>query len=220
MSPDLLLRALAALIPMLLSLTVHEYAHAWTAARLGDDTAERLGRLTLNPIPHIDPVGTLLLPALSVIFPGMPFFGWARPVPVDPTRFRRDVSMGAGMALTALAGPASNVLLAFLSAALFGLGYRFGVLVDQPAIRALLGSMMTLNLVLAIFNLVPIPPLDGSRFVDWLLPYRYRDPWHAVQQFSPFLLIGLFYLAPLFLSGPMGLASELLERFLSFVAGA
>src|SRR5687768_7374424 len=106
------------LIPLLLSLTVHEWAHAYSAYRLGDDTAEREGRLTLNPIAHIDPLGTLLLPLL-----GIPF-GWARPVPVNPTRFRRDVSMRSGMMLTAAAGPASNVVIAVLASIVYGLLLR------------------------------------------------------------------------------------------------
>src|SRR5688572_26569558 len=96
------------LIPLVLSLTVHEWAHAMSAYRLGDDTAAREGRLTLNPIVHIDPLGTLLLPLM-----GVPF-GWAKPVPVVPTRFRRDVNMSTGMMITAAAGPFSNLVLAFL----------------------------------------------------------------------------------------------------------
>ena len=107
------------LIPLLLSLTVHEWAHAWSAYRLGDDTASMQGRLTLNPIAHIDPVGTLVLPLL-----GIPF-GWAKPVPVNPTRFRRGVNMSTGMIITAAAGPLSNVVLALLSAVAFGLIARF-----------------------------------------------------------------------------------------------
>src|SRR5215471_12296793 len=98
------------LVPLLLSLTVHEWAHAWSAYRLGDDTAAKLGRLTLNPIAHIDPIGTLILPLL-----GVPF-GWAKPVPVVASRFRRGVNMTTGMMITAAAGPLSNVVLAVLSA--------------------------------------------------------------------------------------------------------
>src|SRR5574340_1315088 len=92
-------RGLMMLIPLVLSLSVHEFAHAWSAWKLGDDTADRMGRLTLNPIAHVDPIGTLLLPLL-----GVPF-GWARPVPVNPARFRRNVNMNTGMAMTAAAGP-------------------------------------------------------------------------------------------------------------------
>src|SRR5579872_3573193 len=103
-----LLHGLMTLVPLVLSLTVHEWAHAYSAFRLGDDTAARMGRMTLNPIPHIDPIGTILLPML-----GIPF-GWAKPVPITPTRFRRDISMRAGIMITAAAGPLSNLVLAVL----------------------------------------------------------------------------------------------------------
>src|SRR5262252_9131058 len=106
------------LVPLLLSLTVHEWAHAYSAHRLGDDTAERQGRLTLNPIPHIDLVGTLLLPLL-----GVPF-GWAKPVPVNPARFKRTVNMRTGMLITAAAGPFSNLVLAILAAVILGIIHR------------------------------------------------------------------------------------------------
>src|SRR5580700_1620810 len=111
---DLLERILG-LIPLILSLTVHEWAHAYSAFRLGDDTAARMGRMTFNPIPHIDPFGTILCPLL-----GIPF-GWAKPVPVNPTRFRRDVSMRTGMMITAAAGPISNLLLAVLCSVAYGM---------------------------------------------------------------------------------------------------
>src|SRR5512134_1879423 len=112
---QMLQRGLLLLPPLLLSLSFHEWAHAWSAHKLGDDTAERMGRLTLNPLAHIDPLGTILLPLL-----GVPF-GWAKPVPVNPARFRRGVHMGRGMMITSAAGPLSNLLLATVCAVLFGL---------------------------------------------------------------------------------------------------
>jgi Zn-dependent protease len=219
LSSERLLLAVASLIPMLFSLSVHECAHAWSAYRLGDDTAARMGRLTLNPLPHIDLLGTIILPLLAIMNPSIPFFGWAKPVPINPLRFRRDVSMGRGMALTAAAGPLSNVLLAILSATIYGLGLRFGVLTDQPALLWFLQMMMELNIVLALFNLIPVPPLDGSRFIDWLAPSRLRPAWEKVQQFSPFLLLGLLYAAPQILGRPFAVVSALLTRFLLLVAG-
>src|SRR5580698_8792478 len=116
-----LLQGIKYLIPLILSLTVHEWAHAYSAFRLGDDTAARQGRLTLNPIPHIDPFGTILCPLL-----GIPF-GWAKPVPVNPVRFNREISMRAGMMITAAAGPLSNLVLAVLCSALAGLLGRFQI---------------------------------------------------------------------------------------------
>jgi Zn-dependent protease len=176
------------LIALLLSLTVHEWAHAWSAFRLGDDTASMQGRLTLNPISHIDPFGTLILPLL-----GVPF-GWAKPVPVNPTRFRRGINMSTGTIITAAAGPLANVALAILSAVALGLIARFapGLLRGggRPGgLYALLSLLIGVNVTLAIFNLIPVPPLDGSRVVDGIVPYSWRPQWESIVRFSPVLLI-------------------------------
>lgn len=179
------------LIPLLLSLTVHEWAHAWSAHRLGDDTAAMQGRLTLNPIAHIDPVGTLILPLL-----GVPF-GWAKPVPVNPTRFRRDVNMKAGMMITAAAGPLANIALAVLSAIAIGLVARFAPQAlaagSGLSLMSLLTTMLIINVTLAIFNLIPIPPLDGSNVVYGLLPPRQQYTWRQFQQYGPMLLLALLF---------------------------
>jgi Zn-dependent protease len=190
----------------ILSLSVHEFAHAWAAWRLGDDTAAREGRLTLNPLSHIDLLGTIVLPLL-----GVPF-GWAKPVPVDPSRFRRDVSMGRGMAITASAGPLSNVLLALLASIGLGLAFRYApglVETGQPG-RFFLVNMVLLNVGLALFNLIPIPPLDGSRIVAWVLPYRLRNQWHELERFAPVLLIGIFWFGGRLVSGPIQAVAALL----------
>lgn len=202
------------LVPLILSLTVHEYAHAWTAARLGDDTAERMGRLTLNPFAHIDLFGTILLPLL-----GIPF-GWAKPVPIDPSRFRRGVKVTTGTMLTAGAGPVSNVLLAFVSLLLLAVGARFAPdLVSRHSPGAALLSMcVTLNVTLAVFNLIPVPPLDGSRVVEGLLPYRWRPGWERFAALSPFLLIGVIFLGPRIIAGPSDLLLSLLFRLVNVIA--
>jgi Zn-dependent protease len=173
-------------VPLILSLSVHEFAHAWSAYRLGDDTAARLGRLTLNPIAHADLVGTVLFPLM-----GVPF-GWAKPVPVNPARFRRDVRMGTGMAITAAAGPASNLVLALLSGVGLGLVLRYDPSGQGGGLGLLLNRAVIINVSLALFNLLPIPPLDGSRIVDGFLPYRLRPQWQAVERLAPFLLVGVF----------------------------
>src|SRR5436190_5260385 len=186
-------------IPLLLSLTIHEWAHAWSAHRLGDDTARLQGRLTLNPIAHIDLVGTLVLPLL-----GIPF-GWAKPVPVNPTRFRRGVKMSTGMVLTAAAGPLANVFLAIVSAVAFGLVARFAPMSAGSGglgIATLLTTLTVINVSLALFNLIPIPPLDGSRVVDGLLPLSWRPQWQSIVRLSPLLLVALIAFGGNIISGP------------------
>lgn len=206
MDPQMIMERVMLLIPLVLSLTVHEFAHAWSAWRLGDDTAAMQGRLTLNPVAHIDPVGTLLLPLL-----GIPF-GWAKPVPVNPARFRREVNMSTGMMITALAGPLSNLLLAIASAVSYGLTLRWApqTLEANPGLQQFLFTAMVMNVGLAVFNMLPIPPLDGSRVVEKLMPYRMRGFWEQVVQFSPFLLIAFIVLGRRFLVGPIGYIQSLL----------
>ena len=188
------------LIPLVLSLTVHEWAHAWSAHRLGDDTARMQGRLTLNPIPHIDPVGTLILPLL-----GIPF-GWAKPVPVNPTRFRPGVNMKTGMMITAAAGPFSNIVLAVLSAVALGLISRFAPtslsMGSGLGLASLLTTLIVINVTLAIFNMIPIPPLDGSRVVDGLVPLRWRPQWESIVRVSPILCVVVLVVGGRFIAGP------------------
>lgn len=202
------------LIPLVLSLTVHEFAHAWSARLLGDDTAERMGRYTLNPFAHIHPVGTLLLPLL-----GIPF-GWARPVPVDPTRFRRSVSQRTGWMLTAAAGPLSNLVLAALSALAYGLTWRWapGFLSANPGLEFFAKIMVVANVGLALFNLLPVPPLDGSKVLEGLLPQRLLAPWQRVLALGPFLLLGVIFFGGRLISGPTHFVLGLLERFIATVA--
>jgi Zn-dependent protease len=207
-----LARGAMTLIPMLLSLTVHEWAHAWSAYRLGDDTAAMQGRLTLNPIAHIDPIGTLILPLL-----GIPF-GWAKPVPVNPTRFRRGVNMSRGMMLTAAAGPLANVVLAILSAVAIGLAARFvpGAAANGGGLGLvpLLTTMLVINVALAIFNMIPIPPLDGSRVVEGLVPHGWRPHWQSVVRLSPVLLVVVIFAGRHLIVGPTGYVVGLLTQLI------
>jgi Zn-dependent protease len=202
------------LIPLLLSLTVHEFFHAFTAWKLGDDTAARLGRLTLNPVAHIDPIGTLLLPLL-----GVPF-GWAKPVPVDVTRIRRGISMSTGNILISAAGPLSNLGLAVLSTLLYALLLKFQpqlLAAGQPA-SMLLGYMIVVNVGLALFNLLPVPPLDGSHVAEALVPYRWRGAWEAFARLSPFFLLGIFIFGGRLLAGPRNFVIGLLEQLINAIA--
>jgi Zn-dependent protease len=178
------------LLVMVLSLTVHECAHAWVAYRLGDDTAERQGRLSLSPVTHIDPVGTILIPAMNLILAGFGFIGWARPTPVTPSKFRRSVPMGVGMALVAAAGPFSNLLLALIAIGLFAIFKRADIGLWDAAghatgVSALLAAMFQINVGLLVFNFLPIPPLDGSR----LLPRSLDDFQAAIAPYSFVLLL-------------------------------
>lgn len=215
-----LFERLLLLIPLLLSLTVHEWAHAYSAYRLGDDTASRLGRLTLNPIPHIDVIGTILLPMM-----GVPF-GWAKPVPVDPVRFRRDINMSTGMLITAAAGPLSNLLIAVVCVVLLSVLLRSNpelVAGDGKSVLFLLYNMVSLNVILALFNMLPIYPLDGSRVVDGLISRRLRPAWERFARYSPLLLILIVLSPSLFgfslLGAPYRLAIDSLLQLSEFIVG-
>ncbi len=194
--PDLLVDHAVGFIPVLLSLTVHEWAHAWTALRLGDDTAKMLGRVSLNPLDHIDPVGTLLLPLL-----GVPF-GWAKPVPVNPSRFRTSVRMSTGMLLVAAAGPISNLILAAIGCAALAIFSRIANPTDHAtislqtytAVMTLIQSFIIINIILALFNLLPIPPLDGSRIADALMPDSLRSLWDSFVRLGPVFLVAVIVL--------------------------
>ena len=180
-------------IVLLFSLTVHEMAHAWTADRLGDPTARLLGRVSLNPIVHADPIGTVLFPLLALVS-GAPLIGWAKPVPVSSGRLgnpRRD------FILVAAAGPASNLLMAFAAALLLS------VLTISPKISGetnvsapvatILSQGLRLNVLLAVFNMIPIPPLDGGNVLAGLLPPRLAVSFNRLRPYGFLLLYALVF---------------------------
>ncbi len=173
---------IAWIIALVLGITVHEFMHAYAAHRLGDDTARLLGRLSLNPMVHLDPFGTLLL-----VLAG---FGYGKPVPFNEARLRSSLAV----TVVALAGPLANLALAALCA----IPLRFGAasLVGGGVYEEVLLAIVQLNCVLAIFNLIPIPPLDGSNVVYGLLPPRQQYSWRTYQQYGPFLLLFILLLAP------------------------
>ncbi len=212
MSPDELLGRIAVLPLFIISLTVHEWAHAWSAWKLGDDTASLQGRLTLNPIAHVDLLGTIILPLL-----GVPF-GWAKPVPVNPARFRREVSMSGGMALTAGAGPLSNLVLALLSTVAIGLLIRWAPALVEGPVFPLLRELVVLNVALAIFNLLPVPPLDGSRVVAWLMPRGLAEGWRRIELYAPLLLIAVFLWGGRLVAGPISAVYRQLEKLIYLIA--
>jgi Zn-dependent protease len=184
---------------LLFSLSFHESAHALAALKMGDDTAHREGRITLNPIAHIDPLGTVLFPLMQM-FTGLPFLGWAKPTPYNPANFSRDVSLRQGHIVVAAAGPLSNVLLALVFTSGLWLLMRAGAVSDpyHPLFRILVAGIQ-MNVVLALFNLVPIPPLDGSKVASFGLSPRLGDRYDQVM--GPY---GYLILLVLLVSGVLG----------------
>jgi len=212
--PQVLLRRVMFLVPLVLSLTVHEWAHAASAYLLGDDTAAREGRLTLNPIVHMDPIGTFLAPLM-----GVPF-GWAKPVPVNPLRFRRDVPMRFGNVLVSAAGPVSNLILAVLCAVGFGLLLRSGRMdVGGGSLSFFLETGIQLNIALFLFNLLPVPPLDGSRVVDAFVPYRLRPYWDQYARYGGIALLLVVVFGGGLLARPLAFLSEPLLELSYRIAG-
>jgi Zn-dependent protease len=176
------------------SVVLHEIAHGMVALRLGDPTARDAGRLTLNPVRHVDPFGSILLPVMLALA-RMNVFGWARPVPVNPSRFARPVE---GMAVTALAGPATNILLAVAVGRLGPFEQVAGtVFITSDSLwAAYLQGMLVVNAALAVFNMLPIPPLDGSRLLPLLLPPQARMVYDRVAQYGFLILIVLLFVFP------------------------
>jgi Zn-dependent protease len=190
---------IAFVIAIVLGITVHEFMHAYTAHRLGDDTARLLGRLSLNPMAHLDPFGTLLL-----VLAG---FGYGKPVPFNESRLRTAM----GVTFVALAGPLANLVLAALCA----IPLRFSAAsLLGGAYEEILTAIVLWNCVLAIFNLVPIPPLDGANVVYGLLPPRQQYSWRTKQQYGPFLMLFILLLAPRVLSAVVFGPALALARFL------
>jgi Zn-dependent protease len=183
-------------VVLLFSLSVHESAHAWTAFRQGDPTARSLGRISLNPLVHVDVIGTVVMPLL-MIFTGVPLLGWAKPTPIDPRYFK---NLRMGQIVVSGAGPVSNLLLALLFTALLFVAVRVlpGPLREQPLVQ-LLSLGVQLNVLLAVFNLVPLPPLDGSHVVEWALPngmgHRYMG---MIAPYGGFILLALVMSGALF----------------------
>ena len=180
------------IIPLVFAITLHEAAHGWMANRLGDSTAKMLGRLSLNPIRHIDPVGTILVPMVMFALSGF-IFGWAKPVPVNVRNLKNPRK---DMAVVAIAGPASNLLMAFGWAVVWKLAYLLPESLGWMAVpMALMGQVGVLfNLILMVLNILPIPPLDGSRILAWLVPPRLAMQLDRMEGYGTFVIIALLFL--------------------------
>lgn len=170
---------------LILSLGVHEAAHAYVADRCGDGTAREEGRLTLNPMAHIDPFMTIILPLILFMTSGF-IFGGARPVPVNPMRLRHPLR---DMSLVALAGPASNLVLALLFSVAWKSMVYWGGMPTSALAPRVMEMALTFNLILAIFNMIPIPPLDGSRVMAYLLPNHLREPYVSLERFGLMIVL-------------------------------
>ncbi len=212
---DTIRQLIVSAVPILIAITFHEVAHGLVANRLGDPTARQMGRLTLNPLAHIDLVGTIILPAILIIT-GAPVFGWAKPVPINPHNFRdprRD------MAISAAAGPVTNLLLAILSLLIlkFLIIPAAGFLPDSLTIplTMMFRQSILINIILAAFNLLPIPPLDGGRVLTGFLPHQQAVAFSKIEPYGFFIVIILLMtgIAGVFINPIIRLMLALLSLF-------
>lgn len=175
------------IIPLVFAITLHEAAHGWVASKLGDHTARMMGRVTLDPTKHIDPIGTIAIPLVLLLSSSGFIFGWAKPVPINFNALRSGKS---GMIWVALAGPGANLLMAigWLLLMIIGINMNIPVLIEMGRVGILV------NCVLAVFNLLPIPPLDGSRVISALLPSRLSYQYNQLEQYGLYILLSLMFL--------------------------
>ena len=175
------------IIPLLFAITLHEAAHGWVASKLGDHTARMMGRVTLDPTKHIDPIGTIAIPLVLLLSSSGFIFGWAKPVPINFNALRNGKN---GMIWVALAGPGANIVMAicWLFVMIIAIKMNITVLIEMGRVGILV------NCVLAVFNLLPIPPLDGSRVISALLPNRLAYQYNQLEQYGLYILLGLMFL--------------------------
>jgi len=191
MTTSVISRILIWAIPVLFSIVIHEVAHGWMAYRLGDNTAKNMGRLTLNPLVHVDIMGTIILPLIMIVLGG-PVFGWAKPVPFNPYNFHPRVNRRNGTMWVAISGPASNFAIAFVASFVFVISRKF--FSGFPpilfvSIVQLAQALVFINLILGFFNLIPLPPLDGSKILVRFLPQRMESQYLRLERYGMLILI-------------------------------
>ena len=217
-NPGQILALLLSIPGVLIAITFHEYAHAWTAYKLGDDTAKSQGRLSLNPLKHMDPIGIVML-----LFLG---FGWGRPVEIDSRNFNRNISVRKAEAIVSIAGPLDNFILAIVFSAIYGALIKFNALTSMDTRTALtiitiLQSIISINIGLGVFNLIPLPPLDGSKVLSYFLPYNARNWFENNQQifYIIFLIIWITGIAGTIISPAITSIYYGLMKLVSLVFG-
>jgi|TARA_B100001964_G_scaffold232532_1_gene288464 Zn-dependent protease len=201
------------IVPVLISVTMHEAAHAYTANLLGDNTAKKLGRVTLNPFKHIDKFGTVILPLLLVLMKSPFIFGWAKPVPV---MFHRLNNPLRDMVIVAIAGPLTNIALAIISASILSLMQNLSLLDNLWLVRTLI-NFIFINIILAVFNMIPVPPLDGGRVAVGLLPKYFSYQLAKLERYGLFIIIGGLFLLPL-IGKEIGITLEPIHWFIQYIS--
>ncbi|MCI8384191.1 MAG: site-2 protease family protein [Clostridia bacterium] len=201
-NPNAIFALLVSVPGVLIAITFHEFAHGYSAYKLGDNTAKNEGRLSLNPLDHLDPIGTLML-----LLAG---FGWGKPVHVNPTQYTRKISMEKGEAIVSLAGPATNIVLAFLLALIYGAMVKFSsetflLSTVGSIVLLILNSAIAINIGLGVFNLIPLPPLDGSKIIMPLLPYNAKQWFRNNEQifYIVFVVIWITGIASIMIAPPI-----------------
>jgi Zn-dependent protease len=202
-SPEQIRLIVVSVFILVISVALHEFGHAIAAYKLGDDTPKRQGRVTLNPIAHADPIGTLLLPVVSGIYSAASGFaggfGWGKPVQWNPARIRRGIKMSTANMIVSFAGPFMNLVLAFVVTLIHVILVKAGVLTMEREVMGkfispvdmILWMAAATNFVLLFFNLLPIPPLDGGHILEAFTPHKHRDKYEAYARYGPFVLLGV-----------------------------